>query len=109
LEFRRDEALVSATPPCGSGKKKKKEYVTAIQCGFQQQFQRREVPSHNTLLSWALKWHQEGSVMDSKPQGHPLLARKPDVEQVRDTMLQSLHRSVWQQAFTLHLHECSIL
>jgi len=109
LEFRRDEALVSAKPHCGSEIVYQKESVTAIQCGFQQQFQRREVPSHNTLLLWALKWHQEGSVMDSKPQGHPLLARKPDVEQVRDTMLRSLHRSVWQQAFALRLNKCSIL
>ena len=62
--------------------------VTAKQRGFRQQFQRCEDPSHNTLLLWASKWRQEGSVKDSKPRGRPPLARTPDnVERVRDTML----------------------
>ena len=48
-------------------------------------------------------------MIDSKPQGHPFSARTPDnVKQVRDAMLQSLQRSVWQQALALHLNECSI-
>jgi hypothetical protein len=51
-----------------------KQSVTAIQCGFQQQFQRSDDPSCNTLPLWVSKWCQEGSVKDSKPQGHPLLA-----------------------------------
>jgi hypothetical protein len=46
----------------------KRESVTATQHGFCQQFQRLEAPSRNTLLLWVLKWHQEGSVKDSKPQ-----------------------------------------
>jgi hypothetical protein len=50
-----------------------------------------------------MKWHQEVSVKDSKPQGHPLLASTPDnIKQVRDAMLQNPHKSVQQQALTLH-------
>jgi hypothetical protein len=45
----------------------KTESVTAKHCGFQQQFQRSDVPSRNTLPLWVLKWCQEGSVKDSKP------------------------------------------
>jgi hypothetical protein len=30
------------------------------------------------LCWWVLKWCQEGSVMDCKPQGHPRLAHTPD-------------------------------
>ena len=87
----------------------KTESVTATRRRFQQQFQRSKVPSHSTLLLWILKWHQEESVMDSKPQGRPLSARTPDnVEQVRDAMLQRQHRSVWQQALALRLNKCSI-
>lgn len=61
----------------------KLQSVTAIQHGFQQQFQRRDAPSLNTLLLWVPKWYQEGSVKDSRC---PRLARTPDnVEWVRDT------------------------
>ena len=48
--------------------------VTAIQQGFRQQFQRHDAPSHNTLLLWVSKRHQEGSVKESKPQGCPFSA-----------------------------------
>jgi len=66
----------------------KTESVTATPRRFQQQFQRYEVSSHITLLLWVLKWHQEESVMDSKPQGCPLSAHTTDnVEQVRDAIL----------------------
>jgi hypothetical protein len=61
----------------------KTESVTAKQCGFQQQFQRSDALSHNTLPLWVLKWCQEGSV-ESKPQGCP---SSYNVEQVRDAML----------------------
>jgi hypothetical protein len=43
----------------------KTEFVTAIQRGFHEQFQRRNAPSHITLLLWVSKWRQEGSVKDS--------------------------------------------
>jgi hypothetical protein len=49
----------------------KTESVTPKQCGFQQQFQRSDAPSCNTLPLWVLKWCQKGSVKDSKPQGCP--------------------------------------
>jgi len=32
--------------------------LTAAQHGFHQQFQRRDAPSHSTLLLWVSKWHQ---------------------------------------------------
>jgi hypothetical protein len=41
-----------------------KQSVTATQCGFQQQFQRSDAPSCNTLPLWVSKWCQEGLVMD---------------------------------------------
>jgi len=86
----------------------KTESVTAIQRGFRQQFQRHDAPSHNTL-SWVSKWHQEGSVKDSIPQGRPFTASTPDnAEWVRDAMLQSLHRSARRPALALHLNECSL-
>jgi len=56
----------------------KTELVTATQHGFHQLFQRCDALSHSTLLLWVLKWHQEGSVKDSKPQGCPFLAPAPD-------------------------------
>ena len=56
----------------------KTDLVTATQHGFHQQFQRCDAPSHNTLLLWALKWDQEGSLKDSKPQGCPFSAPAPD-------------------------------
>jgi len=66
----------------------KTESVTAVQCGFWLQCQRCNAPSCNTLLLWVLKWHQEGSVKDGKPQGHPRSVHTPDnVEWVRDAML----------------------
>jgi len=46
----------------------KTESVTATECGFRQQFQRRDAPTRNTQLLWVSKWRQEGSVKDSKPQ-----------------------------------------
>jgi len=52
----------------------KTESVTAIHCGFQQQFQSNDTPTRNTLPLWVSKWCQEGSVKDSKPKGCPLLA-----------------------------------
>jgi hypothetical protein len=67
-----------------------KQSVTATQPGFRQQFQRRDAPSRNTLLLWVSKWHLEGSMKDSKPQGRPRSARTPDnVERVRDAILRS--------------------
>ena len=56
----------------------KTEAVTATQRGFRQQFQRRDTPSRNALLLWVSKWHQEGSVKDSKPQECPLSAPAPE-------------------------------
>jgi hypothetical protein len=83
----------------------KTEPVAAIQRGFHQQFQRRDAPSHNTLLSWVLKWCQEGSAKDSKPF---MVSTSDNVEWVGDAMLQSLHRSARQPAIALHLNECSL-
>jgi hypothetical protein len=57
---------------------------------------------------WVPKWHQEGSVKDSKPQGCPFSAPATNnVGQVRGAMLRSLHRSAQWQALTLRLNECS--
>ena len=76
-----------------------KQSVAVTQCGFRQQVQRRDSPNHSTLILWILKWHQEGSVTDSKPQGRPLSARTPDsVEWVKDAMLQTPRRSARLQA-----------
>ena len=72
----------------------KTEFVTAIQRGLRQHFQRRDVPTRSALLLWASKWRQKGSAMDSKAQGSPLSARAPDnVESVRDATLRSPCRS----------------
>jgi len=57
---------------------KKADLVTATQHGFRQQFQRCDALSHNTLLLWVLKWDQEGSVKDGKPEGCPFSAPAPD-------------------------------
>ena len=66
----------------------KAESVTATHRVLQQQFQRHDAPSHIALLLWVLKWYQEGSVKDSKPQGRPLFTCTPDnLERVRDAML----------------------
>jgi hypothetical protein len=68
----------------------KTELFTATQHGFHQQFQRCDALSCNTLvlILWVLKWHQERSVKDSKPQGCPFSAPVPDnVERIRDAML----------------------
>jgi hypothetical protein len=86
----------------------KTESDTDTQCGFHQQFQRNDAPSHNTLLLWVLQWSQEGSVKDSKPQGHPFSAPAPNnVEWIRDAILWSPRRSAQRQALALHLNECS--
>ena len=86
-----------------------RESVTAKQHGFRQQSHRVDAPSHNTLLLWVSRWHEEGSVKDSKPQGHPLSARALDnVRRVRDVMLRSPCRWAQRQALTLHLKECSV-
>ena len=62
--------------------------VTAAHHGFCQQFQRCHASSHNTVLLWVSKWREEGSVNDSKPQGHPFLTTTPDnIEWVRDAVL----------------------
>jgi len=66
----------------------KTELVTSTQRGFHQQFQKCDALSSNTVLLWVLKWHQEGSLKDSKPQGCPFSAPAPDnVEQIKDAML----------------------
>jgi hypothetical protein len=66
----------------------KTESVTATQHGVRQQSQSCDAPGHNSLLLWVSKRHQEGSVMDSKPKGCPLLVHTPDnVEQVREAAL----------------------
>jgi hypothetical protein len=87
----------------------KTQSVTATQNGFWQQFQRHDAPSYNTLSLWVSKWHQEVSVKDSKPQGHPLSTRTPDsVKWVRDATLWSPHKSARQQPLTLRWNECSV-
>ena len=59
--------------------------ITATHHGFHQLFQRFDAPSHNILLLWVSKWHQEGSLNDRKPQGCPFLAHTPEnVKWVRD-------------------------
>ena len=84
----------------------KTESVTAVQHGFQQQFQRCDAPSHNTLLLWVSKWCQVGSVKESKPTRRPLSAHTPDnVEPVRDAILQSPHKSAYQQPLATWLKE----
>jgi hypothetical protein len=76
--------MVSATPHCGSGGIMKTEFVTATQCGFSQHFQRCDVSGCNIVLLWELKWHQEGSVKETEPQGCPRSAHTPDnVERIR--------------------------
>jgi len=86
-----------------------KQSITSIHHGFHQVFQRCNVPSHNTLLLWVSKWHQEGSVKGNKPKGLPLSAPALDNgEWVRDTTLWSLCSSVQRQALALHLHKFSI-
>jgi hypothetical protein len=68
--------------------------ITATHHGFHQQFQRCDAPSHNILLLWVSKWHQEGSLNDSKPQGCPFSATTPEnVEWVKDAMMRSLCKS----------------
>jgi len=42
------------------------ESVKATQCGFRQQFQRRDVPNRSTLLLWVSKWGQVGSLNESQ-------------------------------------------
>jgi hypothetical protein len=88
----------------------KTESVTVKQHGFWQQFHRCDAPSHNTLLLWVSKWCQVGSVKERKPIERPLSARTPDVKPVRDTMLQSPHRSAFQQPLCTWLKgmTCSI-
>jgi len=62
--------------------------ITATHRGFRQQFQRCDAPSPSILLLLVSKWCQEGSMNDSKSQGHPFSAATPDnVEWVRDAML----------------------
>jgi hypothetical protein len=89
--------LVSAALNAAAELFTKIEIVTATGRGFCQQFQRCDAPSCNTLLLWVSKWHQEGSVKDSKPQGHPFPVPAPyNVQQVREAMLRSLRSSVQQ-------------
>ena len=84
----------------------KTESRTAAQHGFQQEFQRCDAPSHNTLLLWVSKWYQVGTVKESKPARRPLSAHTPDnVEPVRDAILQSPHKSAYQQPLAPHLEE----
>ena len=47
----------------------KTKFVTAKKRGLQQQLQRRDAPSRDTLLLWVSKWRQEGSVKDIKLRG----------------------------------------
>jgi len=76
--------MVSATPHCGSGGIIKTESVTATQCGISQHFQRCDDPGCNIVVLWELKWHQEGTVKETKPQGCPRSACTPDnVERIR--------------------------
>jgi hypothetical protein len=85
------------------------ESITATQCGFRLQFETRDAPSHNTLLLWVSKWHQERSVKGSKPEGRPRSVHTPDnAERVREAMLQSPHRSARWQALALGLKDSSI-
>ena len=46
----------------------KTESFAATECGFRQQFQRRDARTRITHLLCVSKWRQEGSVKDSKPQ-----------------------------------------
>jgi len=58
---------------------------------------------------WVSKWHQEGSVKESKPQGHPFSAPTPDkLKWVGDKTLQSPCSSAQQQALTLHFNKRSV-
>ena len=86
----------------------KTESVTAIQRGFWQQSETWCFwPQYSAIVG--IKWRQEGSVKDSKPQGCPLSARTPDnVEQVRNATLRCPRRSARRQALTLRFKECSI-
>jgi hypothetical protein len=100
--------MVSATPHGGGCGIIKTWFLKATQCGFSQHFQRHNAPDCNTLLLLVLTWCQEGSVKDSKPHGCPCSVRTPDnVEWVRHTILQSPHRSAWQQSLALHLNNSS--
>ncbi|CAG2056995.1 unnamed protein product [Timema podura] len=44
--------------------------ITATQRDFRCQFNRRDPPTRNSILLWVLKWREEGSVKDEKPQGY---------------------------------------
>ena len=80
--------------------------VTATHHGFCQQFQRCDAPSRNTLLLWVSKWHQEGSVSDSKPQGRLFLATTlVNFEWVRGALM---CKSTRRQALALRLNKCSV-
>ncbi len=68
------------------------QFVTAIQRGFRQQFQRPDAPCRN-----------------NKPQERPFSARTPDnMEYVRDSMWRSPCRSARQQALALLWNKRSI-
>jgi hypothetical protein len=104
LEFSLVGPLVSAICTAAVEMLIRTESFTATLCGFRQQFQRCYAPSHNILLLWVLKWHQKGSVKDSKPQGHPFSATTPDiVERVRDAMLRRPRHSTRWPAHALRL------
>ena len=87
----------------------KTELDTATHQGCCQQFQRHNAPCRSTMVLWVLKWYQEGSTKDSKPQGRPLLAHTlSNVEWVRDAMLCTLRGSVRRQTLALLWNKRSI-
>jgi len=109
LEFSFVGPLVSAICTAAVELLIRTEPVTATQCGFRQQFQRRDAPSRSTLLLWESKCRQERSVKDSKPQGRPFSSTAPDiVERVRDAMLRSPRRSTRWPAHALRLKGRSV-
>ena len=80
----------------------KTKFVTAKKRGLQQQLQRRDAPSRDTLLLWVSKWRQEGSVKDIKLRGWPRSAPTPEnVERVRDAILWSPRRSARRRPLAL--------
>jgi hypothetical protein len=86
--------MVSATPQCGSGGIIKTESVTATQCGFSQHFKKCDAPGCNIVVLWELKWHQEGSVKETKTQGCPRSAHTSDnLERIRRHMAEYMQVS----------------
>jgi hypothetical protein len=94
MEFNWDGVLVCAAQHCGCENVYQNRANYNYTASLPTTVPTCDAFSCNTLLLWVSKWHQKGSVKDSKSQGCQRLVHTPDnLEQVRATMLQSPHRS----------------